>query len=100
MLVVVRRVNSVRGTCCGLLKAFDKHLNVLLLDATLDFVPLAAHLQLVEDVRDGKRSPADAVFSTASPALNRRRRLDVQREHRRQLFIRGDNVVAISTAAH
>lgn len=98
VLVVVRRVNSVRGSCAGLLKAFDKHLNLLLMDVTLESVPLAAHERMLLEVRDGLRAPADAVFSSASRARNRRKGVPVERTYHRQLFLRGDNIVSISLA--
>lgn len=99
VLVVVRRVNSVRGSCAGLLKAFDKHMNLLLMDVTLESVPHAAHERMLREVRDGSRAPGDAVFSSASRARNRRAGVAVQCEYHRQLFLRGDNIVSVSYLA-
>ncbi|EGZ16918.1 hypothetical protein PHYSODRAFT_377272, partial [Phytophthora sojae] len=99
VFVVVRRVNSVRGTCSGFLKAFDKHMNLVLLDVTQEFVPHNTHERLLREVREGNRAAGDAVFSAADRRWNRRVLASAggtQREYIKQLFIRGDNVVSVS----
>ncbi|EEY61188.1 uncharacterized protein PITG_01440 [Phytophthora infestans T30-4] len=101
VFVVIRRVNSVRGTCSGFLKAFDKHMNLVLLDVTQDFIPLSTHERLLRQVREDKRPVSDAVFSAADQRRNRRVFASAggtRREYVKQLFIRGDNVVSVSAA--
>ncbi|KAG6614608.1 Ribonucleoprotein LSM domain [Phytophthora cinnamomi] len=102
VFVVVRRINSVRGTCSGFLKAFDKHMNLVLLDVTQEFVPHSTHERLLREVREGTRAASDAVFSVADHRRNQRVLASAggtQREYIKQVFIRGDNVVSVSAVA-
>ena len=67
--VTLRRVNSIRGVCVGLLKAFDRHMNLVLVDAAETYTPPR---------RTG----------TAKPVTRRLK----------QVLIRGDNVVLVCRA--
>ncbi|KAF0689719.1 Aste57867_18856 [Aphanomyces stellatus] len=78
VVVVVRRICSIRGTCTGYLKGFDKHMNVVLLDVTERYVPLGNEPEVV----------GLAQWAT------KRNRTAVTR-HANQLLIRGDNIVMV-----
>ncbi|KAF0763859.1 hypothetical protein AaE_003145 [Aphanomyces astaci] len=67
VVVVLRRISSIRGTCTGYLKGFDKHMNLVLMDVMDKFAPVHAQQQ-------------------EAPTVTR---------HIRQLLIRGDNVVLV-----
>lgn len=92
VLVVIRRVNSVRGTCTGFLKAFDKHMNLLLMDVTEVSIAHETHERQLRDMRSGALPPSAGMFSVADPRRNRR---FTQQTFAKQLFVRGDNVVMV-----
>ncbi|KAJ8606086.1 hypothetical protein CTAYLR_005199 [Chrysophaeum taylorii] len=65
--VLVRALNAIRGTCVGLLKAFDRHMNLVLLDVAETYLRKAR--------RPDNRKPVTRSIP--------------------QLFIRGDTVVLV-----
>ncbi|GMF47984.1 unnamed protein product [Phytophthora fragariaefolia] len=74
-------------------------MNLVLLDVTHEFVPHNTHERLLREVREGARTPNDAIFSAADRRRNRRALASAggtQREYTKQLFVRGDNVVSVS----
>lgn len=77
--VLIRNVNSLRGTCEGYLKAFDKHMNLLMTDVKEVYTPTPS-----ASTR-GRRSSQDH----GSKPLKR---------YLKQLLIRGDNIVLICAA--
>ncbi|KAG9403837.1 hypothetical protein AC1031_005330 [Aphanomyces cochlioides] len=80
VVVVVRRIASIRGTCTGYLMGFDKHMNLVLLDVTERYVPLHC-------VNDERGSDTGIAKWRSHP-------LTVTR-YAKQLLIRGDNIVLV-----
>ena len=66
--VTLRRINSIRGVVVGHLKAFDRHMNLLLVDAA----------------------------ETTTPKMRNPARARPRTRHLAQVLVRGDNVVLVA----
>ncbi|DAZ95599.1 TPA: hypothetical protein N0F65_006085 [Lagenidium giganteum] len=93
--VVVRRVNSVRGQCTGFLKAFDKHMNVVLVDVHERMIPAAAHIANVAARQRNTDDDPVPPYSVARILHDRHMPPQMEHLYRKQLFIRGDNIVMV-----
>lgn len=87
--MVIRRKGGVRGSCTGHLRAFDRHMNMILHDVEDEYT--------VSEIEYRKAKHANPTLQGQSRG-NRKRALFVQRGHTRhlpQLFIKGDCVVMV-----
>ena len=66
--VTLRRINSIRGVCVGHLQAFDRHMNLLLVDAA----------------------------ETTTPKMRNPARARPRTRYLAQVLVRGDNVVLVA----
>ena len=73
--VMIRRVNSIRGSCKGVLKGFDRYMNLLLVKVVEEYTVPAR----------GRRNAADGSSGCSVP----------RRRHLPQILIRGDSVVSV-----
>lgn len=95
--VMIRRVNSVRGTCVGVLKAVDRHLNICLFDVTETYIPLSVQKtrHKKERKKNIKTPTTFSVFGTIQSPLTDP---SLVKRHLHQILIRGDNVVMVYRA--
>ena len=110
--VVIRRIDGVRGHCDGKLKAFDRHFNMILLDADETFDRVERSLRASDEREQApRRLRGDGGGGGRSSGSSRRRggggggtivkHLSGDRVVRRvqrhigQVFVRGDNVVLV-----
>jgi small nuclear ribonucleoprotein (snRNP)-like protein len=97
--IMIRNVNSIRGVCTGLLKAFDKHFNVILTDVTEEYT-----ITINTAAASSDNSRIQGGISGSSSRCGNSSRSDnvttVKRQrYLKQLLIRGDNVVMCWGAA-
>lgn len=88
VVVQVRDSHCVRGTCRGVVAAFDRHMNVVLIDVTENFS---------RKVLRQRAEPAPPDSNSRQRARHNRPRITVETatRHLDQLLIRGDSVATV-----
>lgn len=88
VVVQVRDSHCVRGTCRGVVAAFDRHMNVVLIDVTENFS---------RKVLRQRAEPAPPDSNSRQRARHNRPRIAVEMvtRHLDQLLIRGDSVATV-----
>lgn len=115
--VMTRRIAGVRGTCTGYLRAFDKHMNMVLIDVDEDYLQVYFEDVLVDDIDASPRSlpkgwsRRTAVDGTVyfqhmsgfqqveppeRPRIRKRRVEQEKSRHLKQVLIRGDCVISVA----
>ncbi len=91
--IVIRYVNSIRGTLTGTLVAFDKHLNIILQDVEENYSMRSSDSKKSNVEMEVERRQKDAGLMPCQEGewFGRKRRM-------KNLLVRGDNVVIISIA--
>ena len=93
VVVLLRRVNGLRGKIVGWLKAVDKHLNIVLMDVKETFIPMEMEASMTRDRKKNGPSKTNS-FSVLFPTKTDHE-LFLQERHMEQVLIRGDNIVLI-----
>lgn len=95
--VLVRYVNSVRGTLTGFLVAFDKHMNMILRDVDEVYSPRYTGNQNLSnkgiELQRRKLSCREGVVSDHGPGWS------VRQRYMKQILVRGDNVILVYRAS-